>query len=138
MTVKQNYNTKSRKYILEYLESQSNTTVSVQDILNHLNEKSVSVNLTTVYRYLNKLTAERKVIKLTVDDGQRAVYQLMKKKTACDDHIHTQCVKCGKLIHLDCGFMSELKKHLSDSHGFKLKCQGSVLYGICDDCTESQ
>ncbi len=137
MNSKQNYNTKSRKYILEFLESKSNTTVSVQDILNHLSEKSVSVNHTTVYRYLSKLTSERKVIKLTVDNGQKAVYQLIKRKTDCDDHIHTQCIKCGKLIHLDCDFMNELKQHLSDSHGFKLKCKGSVLYGICEGCQDN-
>lgn len=132
----QNYNTKARKMILEFLENNSETTVCVTEIMDYLTTKGLTVNLTTVYRYLNKLTSEQKVIKLSGEDGQKAVYQLIHHQKTCDEHIHTQCIKCGKLIHLECDFMNELKTHLREGHGFELKCKGSILYGLCEDCAE--
>ena len=132
----QNYNTKSRQLILKFLESNCETTVSVLDIINHLSDSGITVNPTTVYRYLNKLTLEKKVIKISGEDGQKSLFQLKQSGKVCDEHIHTQCINCGKLIHLDCDFMEELKKHLKKDHGFHLKCKGSILYGICDECSK--
>jgi hypothetical protein len=50
-------------------------------------------------------------------------------------NIHLKCIKCNKVIHLECGFMEELRTHLAESHHFILQCEGSVLYGICDECS---
>lgn len=134
MTENRSYNTKSRKYILEFLKNNRDTTVSVSDILEYLSGKGISVNFTTVYRYLSKLTLERKVIKITDESGQRAVYQFTGHKTDCDEHIHIQCTECGKLEHIECDFMEHIKNHLYEGHGFTIKCDGSILYGICADC----
>ncbi|MBR7133576.1 MAG: transcriptional repressor [Clostridia bacterium] len=136
MTEKQSYNTKSRQYILNYLKANINTTVSVGDILEYLRLNGISVNFTTVYRYLNKLTLEKKVIKFTGENGQKSLYQLVREQSSCEEHIHIQCVSCGKLIHLNCGFMDELRSHLKHSHDFDLKCHGSVLYGLCRECNK--
>lgn len=40
----------------------------------------------------------------------------------------------GKVVHLDCNFMDELKEHLFRNHGFRLQCSGDMLHGICKDC----
>ena len=134
MEVKQFYNTKARKYILEYLTQNSDTTVTAADISSYLSKMGLSVNYTTVYRYLNRLVKEQKIIKFSSENGTGSVYQLIRQDNACDNHIHIQCVKCGRLIHLDCSFMKDLESHLSQEHGFKLKCSGSILYGLCDNC----
>lgn len=128
------YNTKARKYILEFLNQNETTTVSVNDILEYLKENGIIVNFTTVYRYLNKLTVENKVIKFTGKDGSQAVYKIAETEKTCHNHLHVQCTECGRLIHLDCEFMEELKEHLSKDHGFFLECSGSVLFGICNNC----
>lgn len=130
---KQSYNTKARRYILEYLSSKGEITVSASDILSNLESRGENISLTTVYRYLNKLSDEKKVIKFTDDDGNKTVYQFIENEN-CEEHLHMQCIKCGKLIHLNCDFMNELKNHIEDEHGFSLKCSGSVLYGECSDC----
>ena len=130
---KQNYNTKARRYILEYLSSLGEVTVSAADILSYLESKGESISLTTVYRYLNKLSDEKKVIKFTEDDGNKTVYKFI-ENNSCEGHLHMQCTKCGKLIHLDCDFMNELKNHIEEKHRFSLKCSGSILYGVCSEC----
>ena len=45
-----------------------------------------------------------------------------------------KCIKCGKIVHLDCDFMDELREHLYQDHGFRLQCSGDMLHGICKDC----
>ena len=134
MTENRGYNTKARKYILEFLQNNCNTTVAVVDIIDYLNKNGFSVNFTTIYRFLNKLVAERKVIKISNESGQRAVYQFVGHKNSCNEHIHIQCTECGKLEHIECDFMEHIKKHLYEGHGFTIKCDGSILYGICSTC----
>ena len=52
----------------------------------------------------------------------------------CEQHLHLKCVKCGKIIHLECHFMEEISHHIEESHGFTLQCKNSILYGICKEC----
>lgn len=132
--VKKEYNTKARKYVLKFLTDNAGTTVSVADIVTFLKEEGISVNFTTVYRCLNKLVSEQKAIKFTQKDGQKAVFQLANHENSCDEHLHIQCVKCGKLMHLDCDFMNEMSEHILKEHGFSIQCEGSILYGTCDEC----
>ena len=134
MTENRSYNTKARKYILDFLQSNSDITVAVSDILEYLADRGISVNFTTVYRFLNKLSAEHKVIKISDESGQRAVYQVVGHKNACNEHIHIKCTHCGKWEHIECDFMQHIRTHLDEGHGFTLKCDGSILYGICADC----
>lgn len=136
MVKKQGYKTKSRKMILEFLESKRYTTVSVNDIIDFLKTRDEEVNPTTVYRYLNKLTVEKKVLKFSEGAGKQAVYQIVEHPHNCDGHIHIQCTKCGKLLHLDCDFMEDFRKHLEQNHSFSLECEKSLLYGICNECNK--
>ena len=133
MTENRSYNTKARKYILDFLQSNSDITVAVSDILEYLADRGISVNFTTVYRYLNKLANERKIIKIT-DESGKAVFQFVGNKNSCSEHIHIECTNCGRLEHIECDFMDHIRTHLFNDHGFDLKCEGSILYGICSAC----
>ncbi len=131
---KRAYTTKSRVCILRYLEENSTVAVSVNDIVAFLSTQGIAANVTTVYRFLNQLTLEKRVMKFTDESGQKSVFQLASREKECHKHIHIKCVSCGKMNHLDCGFMDELKGHLQTEHGFELECGSSVLYGVCADC----
>ena len=134
MTKRQSYNTKARRLILEFLELKQESTVSAADISEYLEKMGVTVNQATVYRCLNKLDDEKRLLKFTDEDTQKSVYRLIGEKNNCAEHIHIKCVKCGRLMHLECGFMHDIKKHLSESHGFELQCGGSILYSLCEKC----
>ena len=54
------YATTSRKKILEYLMANSDRTVTVTDIDQYLKKHDNEVNITTIYRYLDKLAKEGK------------------------------------------------------------------------------
>lgn len=134
MPDKQSYSTRARKEILDYLESCGEDTASAADIINYLAKRNAAVNPATVYRCLKRLSAERQVLKFTEEKTRKSVYRFIGSQKNCDEHIHIKCIRCGRVMHLECGFMQDIKEHLLKSHGFALRCEGSVLYGICSDC----
>ena len=71
----QGYSTPSRKRILEYLEENKSRTVTVADIENYLAKKECAVNKTTIYRFLEKLILEKKVVKYVAQKGKQATSQ---------------------------------------------------------------
>ena len=91
-------------------------------------------SLTTIYRYLDRLEKDGTVIRYVSGQGSQAAYQYVEQGKGCCDHLHLQCVKCGRIYHLDCAFMKEISEHIEKDHGFELQCRNSVLYGICKDC----
>ena len=110
----------------------------MQQILKrHLEEKEISVNTTTIYRFLDKLCAENIIIKYSDVNSDKAVYQYAGEQGHCREHLHLKCIKCGKVMHLDCGFMDELRKHIMAEHHFQLQCSGDLLHGLCEECTKN-
>ena len=126
------YNTQGRTRILEYLKENSDRTVDVNDIRCAVGG---NLNITTIYRYLDKLTSDGTVMKYVAENGTRAVYQFVEEARHCEDHLHMQCTKCGAIIHLDCSFMDEFAEHVLREHGFRIQCRNSIIYGLCEKCS---
>ena len=99
------YNTKTRQLILDYLIRNRQHAVSASNILEHLEAEGASPNPTTVYRYLDKLAGEQRVMKYVADKGEKAVFQYVDEGRHCREHLHLKCVRCGRIYHLDCHFM---------------------------------
>lgn len=132
------YNTISKQLILDFLKSKSEETLSANDIFEHMNTIQKPVNITTIYRYLDKLVQNNIVHKYTDDDGKKSTYRYVGENSYCHEHLHLQCSKCGKIIHLDCEFMEEVIKHIDEKHHFSLKCDKSILYGKCEECSQKE
>ena len=130
------YNTAARSRILGFLMENKDRTVNANDILKVLNDGGNEVNITTIYRYLDKLTESGQVMKYVAENGTRAVYQYVEHEHHCEEHLHLQCTKCGAIIHLDCSFMDEIAEHISLEHGFQIQCRNSIIYGVCRNCLE--
>ena len=132
------YKTNSRIKILEFLVENKERTVSVSDIDGHMRQQDCSVNVTTIYRYLDKLERDGNVIKYAAEKGDKTTYQYVDREHRCDQHLHLKCVECGAVIHLDCHFMDEISHHIEEDHGFALQCRNSVIYGLCSKCQNKQ
>lgn len=128
------YTTLKRNAVYEYLKINYENAVSVLDIMDYLIEQDISMNITSVYRYLDKLYDQRKILKFVADKGNMTLYQYSGTESECNNHLHMQCVKCGKVTHLDCEFMNNMYTHLEKEHGYRLMCSNSVLYGVCNNC----
>lgn len=128
------YNTFTRTKINEYLEEKVDRTVTVTDISDYLKDNGCEVNVTTIYRYLDKLISEKKVIKYVAEKGKKAAFQYVGIDNHCDKHLHLKCVKCGKVEHLECEFMDSIAGHIDKEHGFEIQCRNSIIYGTCEEC----
>ena len=95
------YNTKTRQLILDYLINNRQHAVSASNILEHLEAEGASPNPTTVYRYLDKLAGEQRIMKYVADKGEKAVFQYVDEGRHCREHLHLKCVQCGRIYHLD-------------------------------------
>lgn len=128
------YATVSRKKILDFLKQSSNRTVTAAEIGAYLKEQDSEVNITTIYRYLDKLEREGTVMKYVAEKGSQAGYQYVELGHRCEEHLHLKCMECGRIIHLECAFMEEIAEHIRKDHGFLLQCKNSILYGTCGEC----
>lgn len=129
------YSTQKRLMILDYLKEHSDKDVSVRDIENHINNNSdKKINITTIYRYLDKLENNGQVLKHMDANGKKASFQYIVPNTECHSHLHLKCSKCETIYHLDCDFMDDFKQHIFSHHKFLLECSSSMLYGLCEKC----
>lgn len=132
------YRTKNRDMMLAYLMKNQDRIVYVSDIHQHMEAQGIHVNVTTIYRFLDKLQEENRVLKYTSEKGESAGFQYVGEGNCCEDHLHIKCSECGKVVHLDCAFMEEIRSHLQHHHHFMLQCSGSSLFGICEDCRKKK
>lgn len=128
------YSTAKRAVIAQFFKDNYDKAVSVHDIMEYLKEQSISINKSSIYRYLDKLVEKNQILKFVADKGNMTLYQYTGEKSECSEHLHIQCVKCGKVSHLDCEFMNEFNLHLKNEHGHNLLCEKSILYGNCNSC----
>ncbi len=125
---------KYKDIITDYLKNHEEHRIKAIDIYNMMREEDCNVNKTTVYRNLDKLEAEGVLKKYKLADENVSYYRYVDRQAHCDTHLHMQCKCCGKIFHLNCDFMDEIKHHLLAEHGFLLDCSDSLLVGYCADC----
>lgn len=130
------YHTKQREVILEFLQKSGSRHVSVEEVLEHLKAEGQKVGRTTIYRYMEKLTREGTLRKYFIEEGAGACYQYIEPWSACHEHFHLKCLKCGKLLHLECDFLNQIGEHIVTQHGFQVDHTKTVFYGTCKDCKE--
>lgn len=132
------YRTKNRDMMVAYMKENKDRTVYVSDIHQYMKSQGVNVNVTTIYRFLDKLQEESRVLKYAADKGESAGFQYVGEGNSCEEHLHVKCSSCGKVAHLDCAFMEEIRSHLRNHHDFQLQCSGSSLFGLCEECQKKQ
>lgn len=134
--MQKNYHTKQSDIILECLEKTKDNAISAEDIENILRANGKPVGKATIYRHLMKYEKEGIVRKLTPPAAKSALFQISGNR--CGEHLHMRCVKCGTIIHLECGFMNMLDSHMKEHHGFSADYGTSVIYGVCSACAETE
>lgn len=127
------YSTRQKSLILDFIK-ESSSHLTVADIVSGLKLKGYSIGTATVYRALERLCATGEIKKFVIDERGAACYQL--SDAECNSHFHLKCLGCGRLIHLDCEFLSKMESHILDDHGFTVSSGKTVIYGYCSECTE--
>ena len=125
------YSTEQRNILLTYLQTNPDTVFSAKQIAESLADKNISRS--AVYRNLAQLESEQK-IKRVVKNGSRETYYQFYDTTACRNHIHLSCTKCGKIFHMEGNDADRLSQMLDGNEGFELNKSETVIYGLCKEC----
>ena len=130
------YNTKQREILLEYLKSVEGEHITASDVCAYMKQQNSSIGQSTVYRQLERLVDEGILNKYIIDVNSPACFEYVgpdshKNREEC---FHLKCEKCGRLIHLHCDELSEIREHLLEEHSFKLDPKRTVYYGLCEKC----
>ena len=127
------YKTKQQDIILGCLKKQKSRFLTVNEFMECLRKDGLSVGQTTVYRGLERLADEEKVIKLPADEGGNVRYCFADKEELSKSG-KLVCLHCGRFIPLECSKMEDFLKHIYEEHGFELDRQHTILYGCCEHC----
>ncbi len=128
------YQTRQKELILSCLKDNASRHVTAEMIVGHLRGQGEPVGQTTVYRHLERLVQDHRVMKFAAPEGASACYQYVEQPENHRNHYHLVCSDCGRMIHLDCSQMDGLQKHMLNEHRFELDSFKTVLYGRCEGC----
>lgn len=134
--MREQYNTVQRQAIIDCLSDAGGhmTAAAVHAALAKAGRK---VSSATVYRQLEKLVDEGIAVKSQPIGEKSACFELFDRSACAPDHCyHMKCLSCGKLIHLNCNEIDELREHMLANHGFHLDMASTVLFGTCESCAK--
>lgn len=115
-----------RMRILEYLQ-QHKTHPGAEQVHNALKKELPGLSLATVYRNLNLLAEEGKILKLE-----------MKSKSCFDadmcSHHHGICAKCGRVVDIFNDKLRAIVLKEVKSREFSPSCVMIMFKGLCKNC----
>ena len=132
--MKSEYKTKPRNLIIEYLKANADTRFTARDILNAVKDKGDGLDRSTVYRTLERLCKEGKLVKYKETDVNASCYQYSEGHESCHEHMHAQCSECGRIFHLDNSIFKSAAKKMTEEYGIEIDYGKSVIICVCDKC----
>lgn len=127
------YRTRQQELILDCLREQKDAFLTVDQLMDYLSQKQIQVGQTTVYRTLDRLTGDGVVIRIPSVNGSKAQYRYLGEDETSEPG-KMICLKCGRIVPLECSHLKEFSRHIQQEHGFLLEPEHLILYGYCSHC----
>ena len=102
---------------------------TAQEIYNMTREKDPTISMGTVYRNLNLLAEQGKILRIKVPGGAD------RYDGTIAPHNHAVCTRCGMVMDYDYSF-DDLNKALLENSGFKCEELNITVRGTCKNCLE--
>jgi Fur family ferric uptake transcriptional regulator len=106
---------------------------TAQEVFKYLKPSLPSVNPSTVYRALERLTSAGKVSVSDMGTGA-AVYEIV----GSSPHHHLVCQGCNQVITLKNEIVQPLFDDVEDRFCFHLTTNHLILFGYCQNCSNDQ
>ena len=134
MNTGKKYHTKQKELILECMKEHSGTYLTIQEIEELIRTKAQKIGLTTIYRNLDKLTDERKLVKANIEGYAGSCYRYMPE--AEGNLFSLKCEDCGNVVNIKCPELEHLCSHVVEEHHVKINPVKTMFYGTCEDCSQ--
>ena len=128
------YQTRQEKALRQCLASLRGRHATVCDLRDALAARGERVGRTTVYRRLERLVSAGLARKFVAGPGEPACFAWAGEGAAAEGGYHALCEGCGKVVHLECGELDAVGRHLAAEHRFRIDPGRTVLYGTCPSC----
>lgn len=120
-------NTKQKELILNILNQKTHPTI--QDIYSYAKIKYPNIGQATIYRNVNRLVEEGKIVKLPNSDNESYHYD-----TNVLPHDHLICKNCGKIIDIFDNNYDEILDKIEKNNSIKIDKIVVLLEGNCASC----
>lgn len=125
-----NRNTR-QKYVILKVIKESKIHPTIAEICKLVHEIDDSIGQATVYRNVKKFVDEGKLYQIKTRSG-------IDRYDYYTDHIHFECLKCGKLIDIkDDDLLKEFKNRFQNRCE-SIKNYNLMLEGFCKECRGSK
>lgn len=131
------YKTIISEKITEYIKMHKEKSFCASDVYSYILGQDIKVNLVTIYRNLDRMTERNILVKYKAANSDSHLYRVVGECGHCQDHLHMQCARCGKIYHLEGDFMNEITSYIEKKYKFELDCGNSFLSGVCASCREN-
>ncbi len=121
--------TKQRKALMEIL-LEASLPLSAGQIYTTLKEELEDLQLSTVYRNLNKFAEKNLVRKLSLKPDEKEVF--FESTISFQHHHHLICLKCREIHPLPCP--EEYFSKIAKKYDYKISDHRLKVYGYCADC----
>ena len=125
------------KRIIDFLKSNKDRHFTAFEIADSVCGDNGS-GKSTVYRHITKLLESGEIRRFESRGNNSFVYQYSSENEKCDEHYHLKCVCCGRLIHMECKRLDDVRNHINEEHNFIIGCDRAVLYGKCSECAAKE
>jgi Fe2+ or Zn2+ uptake regulation protein len=120
-------NTKQRQIVLDELH-RVKTHPSADTLFKMVRKRIPDISYGTVYRNLNLLKDENKVLELSFGKSSCRYDGMVK------EHFHFFCLECENVFDLEKADIGRLNKKIADKMNFKVEYHRLEFFGYCDSC----
>ena len=128
----QDYATKQRRALLNYLQSHPDETLTAREIAAAMEREGISAS--AVYRNLAAQAAAGTIRRMPREGKGGTGFRYV--GDACQEHLHLSCTACGKTFHVPAPLSASLVDEVARDTAFQVDRAGTVLYGVCAACRQ--
>ena len=129
------YRTENKKVVTDFFINNKEKHFTIDGVIDALMADGVEIPKSSLYRIIGNLCRSGVIRRYETKGVDSFVYQYANFGSSCDMHFHLKCSVCGKLIHLECEKMNEIRDHILKDHDFLIGGDG-IINGVCLKCKE--
>ena len=129
------YKTENKEAVYDFFKKNKDRHFTAEKVSELLEADGIHVPKSTLYRIISSMSSAGMLKRFETKGEDKFVFQFSNFGKECNLHFHLKCTECGKLIHMECEKMNELKEHIKNEHGFIIGGEG-IIYGICEKCVK--
>ncbi len=129
MLRKKGYRLTPQRHMILSVIQEADEHLSIDQILERVQERNPYVSLSTIYRTL-ELLRELGLVRENHLPGEQPHYETAEST----EHHHLVCRRCRTIIHLEDNLLGNLHEQLQQQHAFHGLTLDLVAAGYCDAC----